>query len=146
MRLLGSPVLVRIALLAAVGVGGLLAYGTPSRPSAISRVDLTGRYDVRLPFGYSWLRLESDGHYTQEVEVAGERVSVNGKWSYAAADWLGDVTLQDCVFPTDGFGRLNEGWRRRFKGATVIPVKRRFIIGGALELAFDEGYSYTKRE
>ena len=63
-----------ITLIVVVGLIGLAGCVVSSRPSAIGREELVGNYEVTLPFGHGSLRLRSDGRYTQDVEIGGERV------------------------------------------------------------------------
>ena len=139
-----------IVVLGLIGVVACVVGATScvvsSRPSAITREELVGDYEVMFPFGYSSLHLGSDGHFTQKVEIGGERASTGGTWSRSTEDWFADVTLQDALHPTDGFGRMNQGWRTPFAGAFVMPLSRRFVVGGPVEIAFDEVYAYAKRQ
>lgn len=41
---------------------------------------------------------------------------------------------------------MNEGWRTPFSGAVVMPITRRFVVGGPIEIVSDEEYPYIKRE
>jgi hypothetical protein len=111
----------------------------------VSREELVGMYAVTYPFGRGSLRLAADGSYIQELEIGGDKISAVGTWRHSAEGWFADVTLDDCLSATDGFGRLNQGWRIRFRGACVVPVTRRFVAAGAVELADDEDYHYRKR-
>ena len=138
-----------IVVVGLIGVAALIGVASrvvASRPSAIVREELVGNYEVAFPFGHSSLRLFTDGRYTQEVEIGGQRASTSGTWSHEAQDWFADLTLHDPLHPTDGFGRMNQGWRTPFAEAFVMPVTHRFVVGGPVELAFDEEYAYTKRQ
>ena len=134
-----------------IGVLGCVVIGVAScvvwsRPSAIGREELVGNYEVTFPFGHGSLRLGSDGRYTQKIEIGGDQASTSGTWSHSAEDWFAHLTLQDPLHSTDGFGRMNQGWRTPFAGAFVMPIARRFVVGGTVEIQFDEDYAYTKRE
>jgi hypothetical protein len=132
-----------LVIAAVIGVGGCVV---SSRPGGIARDELVGSYEVAFPFGHSSLRLGNDGRYTQEVEIGGQRASTSGTWSHEAREWFADLTLHDALHPTDGFGRMNHGWRTPFAGASVMPIARRFVVGGPIEIAVDEDYSYSKRQ
>jgi hypothetical protein len=140
-----------IVMVGVIGTAGCVAIGlgscvVSSRPSAIVREELVGNYEVTFPFGHSSLRLGSDGRYTQKIEIGGERASTSGTWSRSAEDWFAHLTLQDPLHPTDGFGRMNQGWRTPVRGAFVMPIARRLVVGGPIEVTFDEVYAYRKRQ
>ena len=138
-------------IVSSIGIAGCVAIGVTScvvssRPSAITREQLVGNYEVTFPFGRSSLHVGSDGRYAQEMEVGGQRASTSGTWRHGAEDWYAYLTLEDPLHPTDGFGRMNQGWQTRFPGFFVMPITRKFVVGGPVEITFDEVYSYTKRQ
>ncbi len=135
-----------IALVVAVTLLGMAGCIVTSRPAAISRAKLVGTYEMTFPAGHSSLRLDANGRFTQEIEIGREKVSATGTWSHSTEEWFADMTLHDCLLPMDGFGRLNEGWRTPFSGAVVMPITRRFVVGGPIEIVSDEEYPYIKRE
>jgi hypothetical protein len=110
--------------------------------TAVAPRELPGTYEAHYPFGKATLTLDSDGRYEQVLRIGDQTASATGNWRYLAERQC--VFYQGCLSATDGFGKLNEQWNMSFPGACVVPVTRRFLVAGAVEIGGDEEYHYRK--
>jgi hypothetical protein len=112
-----------VVLVLAILVGWFVIF----RP--VPRSDLTGTYLCSYPYGTETLVLQSDGHYSQLVGVAGSpAISHSGSWHLNAHH---QVVLEDALIVDNGFASpatrpVVSNWildvRHTMAGAIVMPV------------------------
>jgi len=82
-----------------------------------------GTYVASYPFGTETLTLNSDGSFTQRVEIKGEPPLMgSGTWKFDSKESY--VRLNDFLSVVDGFGHLKSDWRTTKPGLAALPVGR----------------------
>jgi hypothetical protein len=105
-----------------------------------TREELVGSYVAVYSFGQTRLHLEPDGRFQQELTVGDRTLHQSGTWTYdAEGRWL---TLDEALFPDDGYGNPRPDDDMNHPGLGVYPVERGLF--GRIRLGPDEGAPYRK--
>jgi hypothetical protein len=100
-----------------------------------------GTYVASYPFGRETLILDRGGTFTQRVELEGEAVvTVSGTWKFDQKESY--LRLQGLLSVVDGFGHLNNGWRKSGSGTASLSVERLWF---KINIGSGGQYPYIKR-
>jgi hypothetical protein len=102
---------------------------------------IPGTYVAAYPFGRETLVLNSDGSFSQKVEIPGEPpVTSSGTWTFDTKD--SRIKFKGLVFVVDGFGHLKRDWRTSQPDFASLPAE---ILWFKITINSGAEYPYVKQ-